>query len=152
MRGKVLFVVGLCTIVALLGIAVFAGCGGGDDTSNGTATRPGDTSAAHQFPNEDLIGYPLYGENVDKSSVKTNREDSDGEVTEVTLEYETSDGYDAVLAFYEQEVGVPTQTSELAGGYSRAMYDMDEGGYHTVIVITQIKDATAIAVMREKTL
>jgi hypothetical protein len=30
------------------------------------------------------------------------------------------------------------------------MYDMDEGGYHTVIVITQIKDATAIAVMREK--
>lgn len=27
---------------------------------------------------------------------------------------------------------------------------MDEGGYHTVIVITQIKDATAISVMREK--
>ncbi|MBN2025816.1 MAG: hypothetical protein JW854_03475 [Actinobacteria bacterium] len=151
MKGKALFIVGMCAIVALLGLA-FAGCGGGNDTSNGTATQSDDASAAYQFPNEDLIGYPLYGENVDKSSVKTNKEESDGEVAEVTLEYKTSDSYDAVLAFYEQEVGVPTQTSELAGGYSRAMYDMDEGGYHTVIVITQIKDATAIAVMREKTL
>lgn len=150
MRGKVLFIVGLFTVAALLGLAVCAGCGGGDDPSNGTATQSEETTAEYQFPNEDLIGYPLYGENVDKSSVKTNKEESDGEVAELTLEYETSDSYDAVIAFYEDEVGVPTQTSELAGGYSRAMYDMDEGGYHTVIVITQIKDATAIAVMREK--
>ncbi|RJP32778.1 MAG: hypothetical protein C4536_05690 [Actinobacteria bacterium] len=151
MKRKLMVIAGLCTVVALLSLSVFAGCG--SDASQETATQSGEEATAEfAFPDEDLMGYPLYRENVDKSSVKSNKEESDGEVQEITLDYKTSDSYDTVLAFYKEEVGVPTQTSELAGGYSRAMYDMDEGGYHTVIVITQIKDATAISVMREKQL
>jgi hypothetical protein len=151
MKGKILIVVGVCAACALLSLSVFTGCGSsGTDTSHENGSKTETTTTEYKFPNEDLIGYPLYRDNVDKSSVKGNKEESDGTLKEVTLDYKTSDSYDDVLSFYKEEVGVPTQTSELAGGYSRAMYDMDEGGYHTVIVITQIKDATAISVMREK--
>ncbi len=152
MKKKLLLIAGLCVVVILLSLSGFVGCdSSGESTPHDTSTQQDkSTTAEFEFPNEDLLGYPLYKENVDRSSVKGNKEESDGELQEVTLDYETSDPYDAVLAFYEGEVGVPTQTDELPGGYSRAMYDMDEGGFHTVIVITQIKDATAVSVMREK--
>jgi hypothetical protein len=148
MQGKRMLMLGLFVVVLLCCLCVYAGCSiGGDETSDEPEE---DTTIKCEFPNEDLVGIPLYKNNVDASSIKGTMDRGSEGLEYVSVDYTTSDDFATVVSWCEKELGAPAETSTLPDGNSEALWREMEGEFVKITIVTQTKDGTAISVMRDK--
>jgi hypothetical protein len=112
MRKKLLF---LFTIVLIITMGFISGCGGCSCTSEEEEARHQEFMEDFEslqedssiLPTEAELGVPVYGENVDPSSVESSMSETDGEVTDVGVDYSTSDDFETVVSWYKGELGPP---------------------------------------------
>jgi hypothetical protein len=155
MRKKLLF---LFTIVLIITMGFISGCGGCSCTSEEEEARHQEFMEDFEslqedssiLPTEAELGVPVYGENVDPSSVESSMSETDGEVTDVGVDYSTSDDFETVVSWYKGELGPPGDFQQLPDGQTQAWWDLEQNGMSISLIVTDTGEGTAISILSKR--
>ena len=154
MKNKLLF---LLTIMVILTVGFISGCGGcgcedeHDDTSYHLQNLEDlNEQTSNLLPSEAELGVPVYSDNLDTSSVESSKTESDGEVTDVGVDYSTKDDFETVVSWYKGELGEPTEFQQLPNGNYQTWWDVEKDGMFVKVVVTATDEGTAISILSAK--
>lgn len=147
------------TILVIITVGSLSGCGGcgcqGDHRPyvpelefNWDETEGHSTST--MLPTQDELGVPVYDENLDPSSIESSKTETDGEVTDMGVDYSTKDDFQTVLSWYKDTLGEPSETQVLSNGHNQAWWNLEKDGNSIQVIITCTDEGTAISVLTAK--
>jgi hypothetical protein len=154
MRNKILFLV---TIVVILSVGFISGCGGCG--CNGEhelydfpehETQKEDYTTSTVLPSEADLGVPVYGDNLDPSSVESSKTESNGEVTDAGVDYSTKDDFETVVSWYKAELGEPDEFHQLPNGHYQTWWNLEKDGKSIQVILTCTDEGTAISILTAK--
>lgn len=157
MKRKLLF---LLTIMVIFTVGFISGCGGcGCNDEHELYNYPEhefeeeeteDYSTSTALPTQDELGVPVYNQNLDPSSVESSKTETDGEVTDVGVDYSTKDDFETVFNWYKDELGEPTETQVLPNGHRQAWWNLEKDGMFIQVILTCTDEGTAISIISGK--
>ena len=145
----------LFTILVIVAAGCLSGCGGcscgekHEDYYVPVDNGHQETDYSSMLPSEAELGVPVYTGNLNVSSISSSKEETDGEVTYVGVDYSTSDDFETVLAWYEDQLGEPKETQDL-DGYPVVSWVLEKDGRQTMVVIQGKAEGTAISILNDK--
>ncbi|MDY6796668.1 MAG: hypothetical protein SWK76_15515 [Actinomycetota bacterium] len=149
--------VALLLFALLVGICCFSGCGGCSCSEEATVHVPDPmeededhTVCGYEFPDEEKLGLPLYKSKVVVTTVNSSTTESDGVLENTGVDYGTTDDFKTVTAWYQDQLGTPSNTYTTVDGKPQWAWDSSEGGYYNLIIVTDTDDGTAISVIKSK--
>jgi len=157
MKRKLLFIL---TIAVIVTVGFMSGCGGcGCQDEHELYNYPEhefeeeekeDYSTSTALPTEDEMGVPVYNENLDPSSVESSKTETDGEVTDMGVDYSTKDDFETVVSFYKGELGEPDEFQQLPNGHYQAWWNLEKDGKSIQVILTCTDDGTSISILTAK--
>ena len=154
MRRKILF---LLTVFMIITVGCISGCGGcgcndGHDQLDTEhyiedLDRLSQESSSDQLPSEAELGVPVYGENVDPSSVESSKSETDGEVTDAGVDYSSKDDFETVVSWYKNQLGEPDEFQQLPNGHYQAWWNLEKDGMSIQVILTCTDEGTAISIL-----
>jgi hypothetical protein len=96
------------------------------------------------------MGVPVYGENLDPSSVEYSETESNGEVTDSGVDYSTKDDFETVVSFYKEKLGEPSEFQQLPNGHYQAWWNLEKDGKFIQVIVTCTDEGTAISILNSK--
>jgi len=151
MRKKLLF---LLTIMVILTVGFISGCGGCgcQDEHDNTAHYVEDLGDLNEqtsnlLPTEAELGVPVYGENLDPSSVESSKTETDGEVTDLGVDYSTKDDFETVVSWYKGELGEPDEFRQLPDGHNQTWWNLEKDGMSIQVILTCTDEGTDISIL-----
>jgi len=154
MRNKLLF---LLTIMVILTVGFISGCGGcgcQDEHDNTEYHIENLENLNEQYssmlPTEAELGVPVYSDNLDPSSVESSKTETDGEVTDVGVDYSTKDDFETVVSWYKGELGEPEKFEQLPNGNYQTWWDLEKDGTSIQVTLTATDEGTAISILNTK--
>ncbi|MBN2026858.1 MAG: hypothetical protein JW854_08895 [Actinobacteria bacterium] len=157
MRKKILFAL---TIAVIFTVGFMSGCGGcGCNGEHELYNYPEhefeeeekeDYSTSTVLPTEDEMGVPVYNDNLDPSTVESSKTETDGEVTDVGVDYSTKDDFETVVSWYKNELGEPKEFQQLPDGSYQTWWNLEKDGMSIQVIVSGKEDGTAISILKSK--
>jgi len=104
----------------------------------------------YDFPDEEKLGLPLYKDNILVTSAESSTTESDRVVTDIGVDYSTTDDFKTVAMWYKELMGTPTKDLTTPDGKKQFTWESSEGGYYNLIVVTDTDQGTAVSVIKTK--
>ena len=154
MKNKLLF---LLTIMVILTVGFISGCGGcgcedeHDDTAYHIQNLENlNEQTSNLLPTEAELGVPVYNDNLDPFSVESSKTESDGEVTDMGVDYSTKDDFETVVSWYKGALGEPDEFRQLPNGHYQAWWNLEKDGTSITVIVTCTDEGTAISILTAK--
>jgi hypothetical protein len=153
MRRRLLFFI---TILVIFTVGCLSGCGGcgcqGDHSYDLPELEEDHevTTDSTALPSEDELEAPVYDQNLDTSQIDSSKTESNGEVVNVGVDYDSKDDFQTVVSWYKGQLGEPKEITQLPNGHYQASWQYEKNGRSVLIILTCTDTGTAISIINDK--